>query len=101
LSPELLPLLAQDVADVGQRGHVVSRTAEDDGRKFEAVDRQDVGPERGQHGGLLPGQVDGGRAVDGQAGGPDHDDAPQQSVQASSSVTNEAETNLICGGNSN
>ncbi len=55
LSPELLPLVAEDVADVGQGLHVVSRTAEDDRRKFEAVDGQNVGAERRQDWSILPG----------------------------------------------
>ena len=77
------------MADVGQGSHVVSRTAEDDGRKFEVVDREDVGTEGRQHGGLLPGEVDGGGAVHGQASRGDHDKAPQKSVEAVTSGNKE------------
>ena len=64
--PERVPLFAEDLTDIRQRGHVVSRTAEDDGGKIEIVDRQNVGAESRQNRIRLPGQVDRGGAVDGQ-----------------------------------
>ena len=63
--PERFPLVAENVADVGQGIHVVAGAAQDDGRKVEAVDRQDVRSEGCQDWGVLPSQVDGGGAVDG------------------------------------